>query len=76
MTIRDIEMFRTKFNVGDIVIVDNELAELTHEQKGSQIAEVVGKYRRFFNVKYDQGFQQSILYQDGGKVHKFLSQAV
>lgn len=72
MTKRDIEKFKNKFNVGDIVSIPDELAYLTHEEHGDQIAEVTGLYRNFFNVKYfDLPFEQSIQYKDGSKVHKF-----
>lgn len=72
MTRTDIEIFKNKFKVGDMVIIPGRLAELTHfEEKGIQIAEVVGLYRNFFNVKYlDLPFQQSIQYKDGGHVKK------
>ena len=71
MTRTDIELFKNKFKVGDIVIVPSTLAELTHEEKGSQLAEVVGLYRNFFNVKYQNlPFEQSIQYKDGGHVNK------
>ena len=53
-------MDNNKINIGDIVIISSELAGLTHEEKGKQIAEVVGIYPHFFNVKYEIGFQQSI----------------
>ena len=77
MTRKDIELFKNKFKVGDIVVVPKELAELTHEEKGSQIAEVVGLYRNFFNVKYlDLPYQQSIQYKDGGHVRKLMGNEV
>lgn len=73
MTNKDVEKFMYKFQLGDIVVIPKELAELTHEEKGSQIAEVVGFYRRFFNVKYlDLPFEQSIQYKDAGFVNKLL----
>ena len=73
MTRTDIKTFMNKFKVGDIVVIPKELAELTHEEKGTQIAEVVGLYRNFFNIKYpDLPFQQSIQYKDGGKVNKLV----
>lgn len=72
MTLKDIELFKNKFNVGDIISIPDELAHLTHEARGSQFAEVVGKYRHFFNVKYlDLPYEQSIQYKDANKVHKF-----
>lgn len=71
MTKRDIEKFKNKFNVGDIVSIPDELAYLTHEEHGDQIAEVTGLYRNFFNVKYfDLPFEQSIQYKDGGHISK------
>lgn len=72
MTQKDIELFKNKFKVGDIVSIPDELASLTHEIHGDQIAEVVGLYRHFFNVKYlDLPYEQSIQYKDGNKIHKF-----
>lgn len=72
MTRIDIEKLRNKFKVGDVIIIPKELAELTHEEYGSQIAEVVGLYRNFFNVKYlDLPFEQSIQYKDGNKIVGF-----
>lgn len=68
MMLKEIEELKTKFRVGDVVIVPKEIAELTHEEHGSQIAEVVGLYRRFFNVKYELGFQQSIQWKDAESV--------
>lgn len=65
-----------KIRIGDIVIIPAELAELTHEEKGTQIAEVVGLYNHFFNVKYEIGFQQSILWKDVNKVKLLLDRAV
>lgn len=62
-----------KFQVGDVVVIPKELAMLTHEEKSSQIAEVVGLYKRFFNIKYlDLPYEQSIQYKDADKVHKLL----
>lgn len=72
MTLKDIELFKNKFNVGDIISIPEELARLTHEAHKDQLAEVVGKYRHFFNVKYlDMPYEQSIQYKDANKVHKF-----
>lgn len=72
MTLKDIELFKNKFNVGDIISIPEELARLTHEGYKDQLAEVVGKYRHFFNVKYlDLPYEQSIQYKDTNKVHKF-----
>ena len=68
------ERFKKKFKVGDIVIVPKELAELTHEKKGSQLAEVVELSRHIFDVKYlEAGFRQSIQYKDAGKINKILT---
>jgi hypothetical protein len=72
MTLKDIELFKNKFNVGDIISIPEELVRLTHEAHKDQVAEVVGKYRHFFNVKYlDLPYEQSIQYKDANKVHKF-----
>lgn len=49
---KDLEMMKTKFEVGDIVVVPVSLAGLTHDKKVPMVAEVVGKYRHFFNIKY------------------------
>lgn len=70
MTIKDIERFKRKFNVGDIVIIPEEIRALANRRKGTQVAEVVSLSRNFFNVKYDKGYQQSIQYKDAGKVNK------
>ena len=75
MTNKDIERFKTKFKVGDIVVIPKELAHLTHVEDKEQLAEVVGFYRHFFNIKYlDERltYQQSIQYKDAGKVKKLV----
>lgn len=71
MTMKDIERFKNKFKVGDMVVIPGDLVHLTHESYESQIAEVVGLYRNFFNVKYlDLPYEQSIQYKDGGHINK------
>lgn len=70
MAIKDIERFKRKFNIGDIVIIPEEIGTLANGRKGTQVAEVVSLSRNFFNVKYDKGYQQSIQYKDAGKVNK------
>lgn len=74
MTYNDVNQFKNKFEVGDIVLIPASLAELTHfSEPGSQIAEVVGLYRHVFNVKYPNlPYEQSIQYKDAGKVNLFL----
>lgn len=72
MLISDLKKLKDKFKVGDVVIVPKELAELTHEERGSQIAEVSGIYPHLFNVKYGIGFEQSIKYVDANKVVKIM----
>lgn len=52
MEMKDVEMMKTKFEIGDVVVIPMELAGLTHERKEAMVAEVVGKYRHFFNIKY------------------------
>ena len=72
MTKKDIEKFKNKFVVGDIVVVPKELAHLTHVEDKEQLAEVVG----FFNVKYldeSLGYEQSIQYKDAGSVRKLVN---
>ena len=55
----------TNFKVGDIVSVPTRLAHLSHpETIKDQIGEVVAFYPNFFNVKYKEGYQQSIKYTD------------
>ena len=67
--VMDIEAFEKKFKVGDIVKVPAAIAGLTHEKYIPQIAEVVGLYPHFFNVKYEEGgWVQSIQYRDAGLV--------
>lgn len=70
MAIKDIERFKRKFNIRDIVIIPEEIGTLANGRKGTQVAEVVSLSRNFFNVKYDKGYQQSIQYKDAGKVNK------
>ena len=73
MTYKDVEMFKKKFRLGDFVMIPKELVMLTHESRKPQLAEVVGFYRNFFNVKYiDLPYEQSIQYKDAGFVHKLL----
>lgn len=64
----DMEAFRKKFKIGDKVKVPGVIAGLTHSEYRAQPAEVVGLYKRFFNVRYTEGFEQSIPYQDAGMV--------
>ena len=64
----DMEKFRYKFKLGDIVKVPAVLVGLTHDESKPQEAEVVGFYRNFFNVKYPEGYEQSIQYKDAGLV--------
>lgn len=76
MTKKDIEKFKNKFVVGDIVVIPKELAHLTHVEDKEQLAEVVGFYRNFFNVKYlDESlrYEQSIQYKDAGSVRKLVN---
>lgn len=61
---------RTYLAIGDVVMVDTELAILSHpDMKKPQRAVVAGFYPNFFDVEYPEGFRQSILYRDKGKVH-------
>ena len=55
--------------IGDTVIVSRGLASLSHPhtQKAHQ-GTVVGFYRNFFNVQYEDGWQQSIMYRDINKI--------
>lgn len=72
MTKNDINKLKDRFEIGETVSIPEELARLTHEAHKDQLAEVVGKYRHFFNVKYlDLPYEQSIQYKDANKVHKF-----
>lgn len=64
----DMEKFRYKFKLGDIVKVPAILAGLTHDESKACEAEVVGFYRNVFNVKYPEGWEQSIQYKDAGLV--------
>ena len=68
MTYIEIEKLKNKFKLGDTVTVPASLASLTHAAVTPQTAEVVGLYPRFFNVKYAEGWEQSILYKDAGIV--------
>jgi len=55
--------------IGDEVIVVRSLAELSHP--GSHKAHrgiITGFYPSFFNVKYEQGYEQSIMYRDSNKI--------
>ena len=64
----NMDEFMRKFKIGDIVRVPASIAGLTHDKAIPQIAEVVGLYPHFFNVKYDEGWEQSIRYADAGLV--------
>ena len=64
----NIEEFKKKFKLGDTVTVPASLASLTHEAETPQTAEIVGLYPHFFNVKYAEGWEQSIQYRDAGIV--------
>jgi len=63
-------MHMNKLRIGDMVVVAADLAYLTHDSRKSQIAEVVGIYPHFFNVKYEEGYQQSIQYKDISQISK------
>lgn len=65
LTIYNIEKLKRKFKVGDQVIVPRRIAHLTHKSQEPQKAEVVGLYPNFFDVKYKEGYLQSIQYVDG-----------
>lgn len=64
----NMDEFMRKFKVGDKVKVPAILAGLTHDESKACEAEVVGFYRNFFNVKYPEGYEQSIQYRDAGLV--------
>ena len=68
MTYIEIEKLKNKFKLGDTVTVPASLASLTHAAEIPQTAEVVGLYPHFFNVKYAEGWEQSIQYRDAGIV--------
>ena len=60
---------KTNIKIGDIVIVPKELSGLTHDKKESMLAEVVGIYRNFFNVRYENStWEQSIKWCDVNKL--------
>lgn len=74
MTMYDVLMFKKKFNVGDMVVVPKEIARLIRDEESSRLAEVVGKYKHFLNVRYiDTDYQQSIQYKDVGKVQRVFN---
>lgn len=55
--------------IGDTVVVAKSLAVLSHPQSGrAHRGTVVGFYPNFFNVQYEEGWQQSIMYQDMNKI--------
>ena len=63
-----------KIRINDVVVVPKELTGLTHDKKESMIAEVVGIYRNFFNVRYeDSTWQQSIMWKDVDKVRNLTT---
>lgn len=60
---------KRNIEVGDIVIVPKEISSLTHDKKESMLAEVVGIYRNFFNVRYENStWEQSIKWCDQNKL--------
>lgn len=62
-------MKKKMVSIGNIVVVPKELTGLTHDKKESMLAEVVGIYRNFFNVKYENSrWEQSVKWSDIDKV--------
>ena len=64
MTINDISKLKRKIKLGTIIKLPKEYVRLTHGNEEPLFVEVVGLYNHFFNVKHDEGYQQSIQYKD------------
>ena len=76
MTILDIYKLKSKFRVGDMVVVPGNITHLTHESTEPQIAEVTGLFPNFFDIQYKEGFKQSIQYVDANKIAKVAESLV
>ena len=73
MTMRDLEELRSKFKVGDLVVIPKEFLPYdNYEGAKDKIGEVVAIYRNFFNVKLDTGYERSILIRDANFINKLV----
>ena len=73
MTMRDLNKLRSKFKVGNLVVIPKEFLPYgNYEGAKDKIGEVVAIYRNFFNVRFDQGYERSILIKDAGFINKLV----
>ena len=73
MTNRDLKELRNKFKVGDLVVIPKEFMPYdNYEGTTDKIGEVVAIYRNFFNVRFDESYERSILIRDANFINKLV----
>ena len=74
MTKKDIEKLRSRFEIGDVVVIPKEyLVYENFDGREDKLAVVTAIYRNVFNVRFDEGFERSIQIKDAKHINKLVS---